>query len=280
MNLARLWDGLADELQREFCKFRSHLTGLDISVKSDNTLLTDADIAIENLIIHHIRAIDPNPVVVAEEDERSTIREEVLRRPGRIWVIDPIDGTAEFVKPEGREFCSVVCLLEDLVPTHAFVFAPELGHGATPIQVTGNVGNSSITVNGSAGDRRAGQWVSATRSNGTEPRSFEAELEQTGYGLKTRTTSQTLDMVRTAVNVETLTDPPLPQFQMFIRVNQKVWDGLAGLCLGTLAGLVCVDSHGRDRVPVSLDVLSQPEPVFSSTIVGDEELVSWLLERV
>jgi hypothetical protein len=160
------------------------------------------------------------------------------------------------------------------------VFAPELGHNATPIRVMGDIRDSSITVNGSPASRGAGKWVSVTRSGGTEPWPFEAGLEQAGYRLKTRTTSQTLDMVRTAVDIEAFADLPLPQFAMFLRADQKVWDGLAGLCLGTIAGLSCVDADGRNRVPVSLDVLSQPEPVFSATIVGDEELVSWLLERM
>ncbi len=277
MDLGQLWNGLADELNREFRKFRSHLTGLDVRVKADNTLLTDADIAVENLIIDHIRMVDPDPVIVAEEDERDSVRDEVLERPGRIWVIDPIDGTAEFVKRDGREFCSVVCLLENLLPVAAFVFAPELGHDATPIQVIGNAREPSITANGTVVGRRSGSWVSATRSTGTEPRPFETGLERAGYRLKTRTTLQTLDMVRTAVDVDVFSDLPLPQFKMFLRENQKVWDGLAGVCLGKVAGLACVDADGRDRVPVSTDVLSQPEPVFKTTIVGDKELVSWLL---
>lgn len=136
MNLGRLWDGLAEDLDREHRKFRHHLSGLNVSVKPDSTLLTDADLAMESLILEHIRWFDADPVVVAEEDERHVIRSEILERPGRIWVIDPIDGTAEFVKQDSRQFCSVVCLLEDLEPVSAFVFAPELGRGATPMAST------------------------------------------------------------------------------------------------------------------------------------------------
>lgn len=281
MNLGKLWDGLAEDLDLEYRKFRRHLSGLNVRVKPNSTLITDADLAVEGLILEHLRRIDPDPVVVAEEDERHAIRSEILLRPGRIWVIDPIDGTAEFVKPESREFCSVVCLLEDLEPVAAFVFAPELGRGGTPIRVVGDVDDSSIMINGQVGARQVGSsWVSVTRSCGTEARPFEAELERVGRQLKIRTTSQTLDMVRTAVDISDLTEPPLPQFDLFLRMNQKVWDGLAGLCLSKIAGLTCVDADGNDLVPVSLDVLRQPEPVFRSTIVGDRELVSWLLSRV
>lgn len=284
MNLDQLWNELASNLEREFHHFRSHLKELNISVKPDSTLLTDADLAIESLIMNWIREMDPHPVVIAEEDERHSVRKDVLDYPSRIWVIDPIDGTAEFVEPESREFCSVVCLLEDLVPVSAFVFAPELGRGAAPILVTASVHDAAIRINGhEARDRTGGaegQWVSVTRSANEAARPFESPLTQIGYNLKTRTTSQTLDMVRTAVDLSSFTDPPLPQFQLFMRKDQKIWDGLAGLCLGKVAGLVSVDADGNSRLPATADILSRPEPAFDSTIMGNEELVTWLLQRI
>jgi 3'(2'), 5'-bisphosphate nucleotidase len=284
MNLDALWNELANDLDREFRHFRAELRHLNISVKPDRTLLTDADIAVEKLIIDRIRKIDPNPVIVAEEDERTEVRTEVLGNPGRIWVIDPIDGTAEFVKPQSREFCSVVCLLENLAPVAAFILAPELGRNGAPILITASVREAAVSINGQPGHRRglgAGeQWVSVTRSKDEPAQSFESGLTGIGYQLKTRTTSQTLDMVRTALDISEFTDPPLPQFQLFARTSQKVWDGLAGLCLGRVAGLASVDAAGNDRLPVGVDILSQPEPVFNSTIMGDEELVSWLLGQI
>jgi 3'-phosphoadenosine 5'-phosphosulfate (PAPS) 3'-phosphatase len=62
--------------------------------------------------------------------------------------------------------------------------------------------------------------------------------------------------------------------------NQKVWDGLAGLCLGQASGLVSVDAAGNNRLPVDVDILSRPEPLFNSTIMGDEELVTWFLRQI
>jgi 3'(2'), 5'-bisphosphate nucleotidase len=238
-------------------------------------------VAIEKMIIDRICEIDTDPVIVAEEDERAGLREEVRDNPGRIWVIDPIDGTAEFVNPESREFCSVVCLLEDLIPIAAFVLAPELGRGAAPMLITANVPGGVITINGQGTHRSdVASCVSLTRSKTESPRPYESDLAQLGYSLKTRTTSQTLDMVRTAVDVSGLTDLELPQFGLFARKGQKVWDGLAGLCLGRAAGLISVDEDGNERVPVDVEIMSQRQPVFESTIMGDEELVSWLLERI
>jgi 3'(2'), 5'-bisphosphate nucleotidase len=283
MNLGELWEGLAADLEREFRAYRSRLKDLSISVKPDKTLLTEADVAIENMIIDRIRKVDPQPVILAEEDERTGVRKEVLDSPERIWVIDPIDGTAEFVKPQSREFCSVVCLLENLVPVAAFILAPELGRHSGPLLITATPNCTAIKVNGRDVYRRAegrDRWVSVTRSQDEPARAFEPRLARLGYNLKTRTTSQTLDMVRTAVDISDFTDLSLPQFELFMRKDQKAWDGLAGLCLGRVAGLVARDAGGNDRVPVSVETLSQPEPVFSSMIMGNEELVSWLLQQI
>lgn len=87
-------------------------------------------------------------------------------------------------------------------------------------------------------------------------------------------------MVRTALDISDFTDLELPQFRLFMRKSQKIWDGLAGLCLGRVTGLTSVDAEGSPRLPVNTEMLSQPEPVFPSTIMGDEELVTWLLERL
>jgi 3'(2'), 5'-bisphosphate nucleotidase len=281
MNLGKFWDELASDLERDFRDYRARLRQLHVSIKTDSTLLTEADVAVEQMIVDRIREIDPNPVIVAEEDERTGLRKEVLDNPSRIWVIDPIDGTAEFVNPESREFCSVVCLLEDRTPVAAFVLAPELGRDATAMLITASVPDGRIEVNGKDSRRSGGaRWASLTRSKTESPRPYEEELAQLGYRLKTRTTSQTLDMVRTALDISALTDLELPQFGLFARTRQKVWDGLAGLCLGKAAGLASADASGNERLPVGVEILSQPEPVFRSTIMGDEELVSWLLERI
>jgi 3'(2'), 5'-bisphosphate nucleotidase len=129
-SVTALWTELERRLLPVFADYRGRLAELPIEMKADRTLLTEADIAVQALIVDAIRAVDPGAVVIAEEDERTGPREEVLTSRGRIWVVDPIDGTAEFVQPGHVEFCSVVCLLEDWQPAVAFVLAPELANYA------------------------------------------------------------------------------------------------------------------------------------------------------
>lgn len=128
-SIDQLWAHLNAELVPTFSRYREWIADLPVEVKADKTLLTEADIAVQNSIIEAIRAMEPSAVVIAEEDERADVRTEVLQASGRVWVIDPIDGTAEFVRGDRIEFCSVVCLLEDWQPSAAFVLAPELGPG-------------------------------------------------------------------------------------------------------------------------------------------------------
>jgi 3'(2'), 5'-bisphosphate nucleotidase len=104
-------------------------------------------------------------------------------------------------------------------------------------------------------------------------------LAGSGFTLKVRTTSQTLDMVRTAVDLSRHTDPPMPPFAAFYRERQKVWDGAAGMCLAQHQGLRVCDASGTERVAVDLD-LTDREPTFDSTLVAPptlaEKIVSYM----
>lgn len=122
------------------------------------------------------------------------------------------------------------------------------------------------------------RWASVTRSSGTEPRGFESPLRAAGFQLKTRTTSQTLDMVRTAIDLSRYTEAVPAHFELFYRPQQKIWDGLAGLCLGETAGRRSTDHTGAARVPVDVATLRQAEPTFDSTILGPPEAVEWFLK--
>ncbi|MEU0427278.1 inositol monophosphatase family protein [Streptomyces canus] len=281
MSAAPLWDSLTERLLPVFTEYRSHIADLPVEVKADRTLLTEADISVQRIIIDAIRATEPDAVIIAEEDERQGLREEVASADGRVWVIDPIDGTAEFVREERVEFCSVVCLLEDWQPVSAFVLAPELGSGRTPLVVTADAAERRLTLNGDTVAPPAtpgpDHWISATRSAGAPPRDFDPAAGQAGFRLKTRTTSQTLDMVRAAVDLSHHTDPSLPPFELFWRRKQKVWDGIAGLCLGTAAGLRHCDEDGKP-LPAAPAFFSQAEPVFASTVMGRPDVVSWFLD--
>ncbi|MEO3798458.1 inositol monophosphatase family protein [Nonomuraea sp. B1E8] len=278
MGIESLWSTLERQLLPAFADYRQRLAELPVHVKDDRTLLTEADIAIQKLIIQDIRDCEPNAVIIAEEEERSGLREEIFHSDGRLWVIDPIDGTAEFVRNDRTEFCSVVCLFENWMPSAAFILAPELGSGRSPLLITADHHTSAVTLNGSPAPmvQRAQNTISATRSSGGPGREFDAIAAESTYRVKTRTTSQTIDMLRTVVDLRDHTDPSLHSFDLFWRRQQKLWDGAAGLCLGDIAKLRHCDEDGAP-LPAGPEFLSAPTPVFESTVMGQPETVKWFL---
>lgn len=281
MHIDELWSELGADLVAAFRRWRNRLASLEVSQKADRTLLTDADLAVEALIVDKIRQFDAKASIIAEESGSTIWRPDVERVPDRVWVVDPIDGTAEFVLPGHVEFCGAVCLLEHGRPVHALVVAPELGTGRTPLVLVAASHEGRVTINGSparpscaAPPARA---ASVTRSASSPARAFEAVMAAAGYELKTRTTSQTLDMVRTALDLSPVAEGS-PRFDLFFRQEQKVWDGLAGLCFGESVGLAHADLSGCGRVPVSSRVLAQHDPTFDSTVMGLREAVGWFVE--
>ncbi|RSE89149.1 3'(2'),5'-bisphosphate nucleotidase CysQ [Achromobacter denitrificans] len=84
--------------------------------------LTLADLAAHRILCAGLKAIDGSIPVVSEEDPST----HDLRHPtGRFWLIDPLDGTKEFIARTG-EFTVNVALIENGAPTLGIVFAPAL----------------------------------------------------------------------------------------------------------------------------------------------------------
>lgn len=272
MDVESLWQELETVLLPTLRGFRSRLGSLRVEEKADRTLLSEADLAVQEQIIRCIRAVDADGLIVAEESAH------LLGSPpeanGRVWIIDPIDGTSQFVAPDGREFCTVVCLIEDREPVAAFVLAPEIGPDRSPVTVRVTGRGKPIEINGEGvtgiSTSARPQQVSVTRSSGTQPRGYEESLLARGYHLKTRTTSQTLDMVRTCVDLAPFTDPALESFGLFYRERQKVWDGSAGICLANATrGLFVGDGTGEERTTIDI-ALDVAEPQFDSTLIASD----------
>ena len=89
--------------------------------KADKSPVTDADHVAEEIIVRGLRALTPDTPVVAEE-EMAAGRVPKLNG-GPFWLVDPLDGTKEFIKRNG-EFTVNIALIEDGRPTLGIVLAP------------------------------------------------------------------------------------------------------------------------------------------------------------
>lgn len=89
--------------------------------KSDGSLYSDADLAVNELLRRRLRAHAPDYGWLSEEDDDETGRLEKRR----VWIVDPIDGSRAFLRGD-REFAICVCLIEDGAPILAAIHVPAL----------------------------------------------------------------------------------------------------------------------------------------------------------
>jgi 3'(2'), 5'-bisphosphate nucleotidase len=94
-----------------------------VAQKDDRSPLTAADMASHHLILDGLRALTPELPVLSEESADIPWAER--QRWSRYWLVDPLDGTREFVKKNG-EFTVNIALIEGDAPVLGVVFAPAL----------------------------------------------------------------------------------------------------------------------------------------------------------
>lgn len=81
----------------------------DVQTKGDDSPLTKADLAAHHHIVDALAALTPNIPVLSEES--ADISWETRKSWHRYWLVDPLDGTKEFIKRNG-EFTVNVALIE------------------------------------------------------------------------------------------------------------------------------------------------------------------------
>ncbi len=97
----------------------------EVALKDDASPLTQADLASHDLIAAALAELTPDVPVLSEEAVNDAPF-DVRSRWHRFWLVDPLDGTKEFVKRNG-EFTVNIALIEDGRPVLGVVQAPVLG---------------------------------------------------------------------------------------------------------------------------------------------------------
>ena len=95
----------------------------DYQLKTDNSPLTEADIAAHDLIEKELKIITPKIPVISEES--SSIPWQERKKYECYWLVDPLDGTKEFIKKNG-EFTVNIALIDQYRPILGVVHAPVL----------------------------------------------------------------------------------------------------------------------------------------------------------
>lgn len=90
-------------------------------IKDDNTPVTRADYAANECIERLLSELTPDIPILSEEQDEVTLAER--RDWKRYWLVDPLDGTQEFVSQSG-DFSTIIALIEDNQPILGVVYAP------------------------------------------------------------------------------------------------------------------------------------------------------------
>ena len=94
----------------------------EVSFKKDRSPLTEADLASNKFIINSLSEIDKDIPILSEE---SLVDWNVRKNWTRYWLVDPLDGTKEFINQNG-EFTVNIALIEKNEPIIGVIYAPAL----------------------------------------------------------------------------------------------------------------------------------------------------------
>lgn len=107
--------------------FRS---GAEVIDKADGSPVTLADQEAEKLIVASLRELCPSVPMIGEESVAAGVIPDISG--GEFWLVDPLDGTREFITGSG-DFTVNIALLRNFVPVMGIIYAPvadELYFGA------------------------------------------------------------------------------------------------------------------------------------------------------
>lgn len=119
-----------------------HSDDAGITHKSDDSPLTRADLAAHQVIVAGLATLNPRYPILSEEAADIAYAERGTWT--RYWLVDPLDGTKEFIKRNG-EFTVNIALIENGMPILGVVYAPVLD-----VCYYGSVGEGAFVQRGAA----------------------------------------------------------------------------------------------------------------------------------
>ena len=97
-----------------------YIEDIEVTYKDDDSPLTKADLAANKLIMSSLNQLDVNIPILSEE---LIVDWDKRKNWNRYWLVDPLDGTKEFIKKNG-EFTVNIALIENNKPILGVIFVP------------------------------------------------------------------------------------------------------------------------------------------------------------
>jgi myo-inositol-1(or 4)-monophosphatase len=257
---------LADEAAQILREAHGSLNERTIEVKGRRDLVTDVDRRIEDLLARRIDQACPDDEILGEEGVRRA------GRSGRVWVIDPLDGTTNFVHGHPM-VCVSLALAEGYAgPPGA---AAEIDDGASGFFAPGGLprvrlGVVSAPVLGETywGEAGEGAFVNGRRLRVSETGDLADSLLATGfaYRMNELRNSNLDNFCRLALRARgvrrggsaalDLCYVASGRFDAFWEPYLKPWDVAAAMLFVSEAGGRVTDFAGGDRALEGVEVLA------------------------
>ena len=109
---------VAIEAGNEILNFYNH--DIEVTHKEDLSPLTKADLASNKIILESLNKLNSNIPILSEE---SLVDWSIRKNWKKYWLVDPLDGTKEFIKKNG-EFTVNIALIEGNNPILGVVYVP------------------------------------------------------------------------------------------------------------------------------------------------------------
>lgn len=175
----------AEDASREILEV--YAGAIEVETKGDGSPVTEADTRSHEALLPHL---DDHPVVSEEGRTRAP--------GGTYWLVDPLDGTKEFVRRNG-EFTVNVALMEDAAPVAGVVHVPVTG-----VTYVGSTEGAWRRADGDwvpieAGGRPGPLRVVVSRSHrGAHVDAFLRALEEAGHVVRTTAFGSSLKICKVA----------------------------------------------------------------------------------
>lgn len=227
-----------------------------VELKGKNDLVTDADLASEKEIINTIKEIFPEDEFLAEESSTKT---ELPN--GRVWIIDPIDGTTNFAHGF-PVYCISIALWVDGIPKVGLVREVANGEVFWAVESEGAyLGEDRISISNIEEPQKAliGTGFPYTEFEHVDKYlALLKSLMQNTHGIR-RPGAASYDLCCTACG----------RFDGFFEYGLSPWDVAAGSLIIKEAGGLVTDWNNED------------DWLFGKSIIaGNESIHSFLLDEI
>lgn len=250
-----------DELKEMLLGYRQRLNTIKVDYKDHKEVVTEVDHKVQNKLIRKIFDLCPTHRVIAEEvlpGELSHINQSNKDSPF-LWVIDPLDGTGQFMNPASKDYCVAVSLLFNGLPLASFILAPEFEYkdkgGILFVAIRGK----GVFINGEplVPERRQDLRSAIVYSELPEseheyllPKYQYDAISDKFRTVKTAPTSTTLDILRVF----------LGESELFIHPRPKLWDALPAATIVELTGGAVFYPDGNNVFSVDPSISNQSPP--------------------